>query len=161
MVRNLKDVFASMEKNYRKNPEKQDPILDWSKMQGTSVAKRIDIWAQNPPVGIALERLSEIFRMGLVKHIHFVKFEDLCMYPEETMKSVYEYLGVPHYEHDFDNIEQVTKEDDAVYGAFGDHVIRQKLEVVPSKAKDVLGKDIVDWIWNNYAWYNQAFNYRQ
>jgi hypothetical protein len=77
------------------------------------------------------------------------------------MKGVYEYLGVPHYEHDFDNIEQVTKEDDAVYGAFGDHVIRQKLEVVPSKAKDVLGKDIVDWIWNNYAWYNQAFNYRQ
>ena len=30
MVRNLEDVFASMEKNYRKNPEKQDPILDWS-----------------------------------------------------------------------------------------------------------------------------------
>ena len=47
MVRNLKDVFASMEKNYRKNPEKQDPILDWSKMQGTSVPKRVDIWAQN------------------------------------------------------------------------------------------------------------------
>ena len=160
MVRNLKDVFASMEKNYRKNPEKQDPILDWSKMQGTSVPKRVDIWSQNPPVGMALERLSEIFRMGLDKKIHFVKFEDLCLYPEDTMKGVYRYLGIPEYEHDFDNIEQVTKEDDSVYGAFGDHVIRQKLEVVPSKAKDVLGKDVVDWIWNNYGWYNQAFNYK-
>ena len=130
-------------------------------MQGTSVHKRVDIWAQNPPVGMALERLSEIFRMGLDKKIHFVKFEDLCLYPKETMRGVYNYLGIPEYEHDFDNIEQVTKEDDSVYGAFGDHVIRQKLEVVPSKAKEILGKDIVDWIWNNYAWYNQAFNYRQ
>ena len=89
MVRNLKDVFASMEKNYRKNPEKQDPILDWSKMQGTSVPKRVDIWSQNPPVGMALERLSEIFRMGLDKKIYFVKFEDLCLYPEETMRGVF------------------------------------------------------------------------
>ena len=161
MVRNLKDVFASMEKNYRKNPEQQDPILDWSKMQGTSVPKRVDIWAQGVPVGMALERLSEIFRMGLDKHIHFVKFEDLCMYPEETMKGIYNYLGVDPYEHDFDNIEQVTKEDDTVYGAFGDHVIRQKLEVVPSRAKDILGKDVTDWIWNNFQWYNQAFNYKQ
>ena len=152
MVRNLKDVFASMEKNYRKNPDKQDPILDWSTMQGTSVPKRIDIWAQGVPVGMALERLSEI---------HFVKFEDLCLYPEDTMKGIYNYLGIPHFEHDFDNIEQVTQEDDAVYGAFGDHTIRHKLEVVPSKAKDILGKDVVDWIWNNYQWYNQAFNYRQ
>jgi sulfotransferase len=83
------------------------------------------------------------------------------MYPEDTIKGIYNYLGVDNYEHDFDNIEQVTKEDDTVYGAFGDHVIRQKLEVVPSRAKDILGKDVVDWIWNNYQWYNQAFNYRQ
>jgi sulfotransferase len=161
MVRDLKDVFASMEKNYRKNPEQQDPILDWSKMQGTSVPKRVDIWAQGVPVGMALERLSEIFRMGTDKKIHFVKFEDLCLYPEQVMKGIYNYLGIPEYEHDFDNIEQVTQEDDAVYGAFGDHVIRKKLDVVPSNAKDILGKDVVDWIWNNYQWFNQAFNYKQ
>jgi sulfotransferase len=130
-------------------------------MQGTSVPKRVDIWAQGVPVGMALERLSEIFRMGLNSKIHFVKFEDLCLYPEETMRGVYQYLGIPEYIHDFDNIEQVTQEDDTVYGAFGDHAIRQKLEVVPSKAKDILGKDVVDWIWNNYQWYNQAFNYKQ
>jgi len=73
MVRDLRDVFASMENNFRKNPDKQDPVLDWSKMQGTSVPKRIDIWAQNPPVGMALERLSEIFRMGIDKKMLFVK----------------------------------------------------------------------------------------
>ena len=30
MVRDLRDIFASMENNYRKHPEKQSDILDWS-----------------------------------------------------------------------------------------------------------------------------------
>ena len=161
MVRNLKDVFASMEKNFRKNPEKHNPMVDWSTMSGTSIPKRVDVWAQGVPVGMALERLQEIFRLGNDKHILFVRFEDLCLYPENTMKEIYDYLGIPHFEHDFDNIEQVTKEDDEVYGEFGDHNIRQKLEVVPSKAKDILGKDVVNWVYNNYQWYNEAFRYNK
>lgn len=161
MVRNLKDVFASMEKNFRKNPEKHNPMVDWSTMSGTTIPKRVDVWAQGVPVGMALERLQEIFRLGNDKHILFVRFEDLCLYPENTMKEIYDYLEIPHFEHDFDNIEQVTKEDDEVYGDFGDHNIRQKLEVVPSKAKDILGKEVVNWIYNNYPWYNEAFRYNK
>ena len=159
MVRDLSDIFASMEKNYRAHPEKQDPILDWSKMQGTTVPKRIDIWAQNPPVGMAIERLTEMFRTGISNKVHFVKFEDLCLYPEITMKSVYDYLELPNYNHDFDNIEQITKEDDEVYGVFGDHKIRTKLEPVRSKAKELLGKDVTEWIYNNYKWYFDQFRY--
>ena len=159
MVRDLRDVFASMENNFRKNPDKQQDILDWSKGQGTTVNKRIDIWAQNPPVGLAIERLSEIFRMGTDANILFIKFEDLCLYPESSLIRIYDYLGVPYFNHDFDNIEQLTKEDDEVYGTFGDHVIRKKLEPVPSKARQLLGKDVCDWIYNNFKWYFDTFKY--
>jgi sulfotransferase len=161
MVRDLRDIFASMEKNYRKNPDKQDPILNWAQMQGTTVPKRIDIWAQNPPVGMAIERLGEVFRMGIDSKMLFVKFEDLCLYPEQQMNRIYAYLDIPFYRHDFDNIEQVTKEDDEVYGAFGDHTIRTKLEPVPSKAKTLLGKDVTDWIYNTYKWYFDQFGYKK
>lgn len=159
LVRDLRDVFASMENNFRKNPEKQNNILDWSKGQGTTVLKRMDIWAQNPPIGIAMERLSEIFRMGINTKMHFVRFEDLCLYPESTMIQVYQYLGLPYFEHNFDNIEQVTKEDDEIYGAFGDHVIRTKLEPVRSRAIELLGKDVCEWIMKNYEWYFKQFRY--
>jgi sulfotransferase len=159
MVRDPRDIFTSMENNFRKHPEKQSDVLDWSKGQGTTVPKRIDIWAQNPPVGLAFERLSEIFRMGLDSKMLFVRFEDLCLYPDTEMIRIYEYLGIPHYKHDFDNIEQLTKEDDEVYGAFGDHVIRTKLEPVPSKAKQLLGKDVTDWIYTNYKWFFDTFRY--
>lgn len=159
MVRDLRDIFASMENNFRKHPEKQSEILDWSKGQGTTVPKRIDIWAQNPPVGMAIERLSEIFRTGINTKMLFIKFEDLCLYPDVQMRLIYDYLGIPFYSHDFDNIEQVTKEDDEVYGAFGDHVIRKKLEPVRSRAKELLGRDVTDWIYNNYKWFFEQFRY--
>lgn len=159
MVRDPRDIFASMESNFRKHPEKQSDILDWSKGQGTTVPKRIDIWAQNPPVGLAFERLSEIFRMGFDSKMLFVRFEDLCLYPETEMTRIYEYLGIPYFKHDFNNIKQVTKEDDEVYGAFGDHVIRTKLEPVRSRAKELLGRDVTDWIYTNYEWFYKTFRY--
>ena len=159
MVRDLRDIFASMENNFRKNPDKQFEFLDWSKMQGTTVPKRIDIWAQNAPVGMAIERLAEVIRLGISDKMLFVKFEDLCLYPDTQLIRIYEYLGIPYFKHDFDNIEQVTKEDDEVYGAFGDHVIRTKLEPIPSRAKQLLGKDVTDWIFNNYKWFFDQFRY--
>lgn len=161
MVRDLRDVFASMEKNYRKNPDKSNPILDWSTMQGTTVPKRIDLWAQSPPVGMAIERLQELFRLGINSKVLFVKFEDLCMYPETEMVRIYDYLEIPYFKHDFDNIEQVTKEDDEVYGVFGDHTIRTKLEPVVSRAKNILGHEVTDWIWTNYKWFFDKFNYKK
>lgn len=159
MVRDLRDIFASMENNFRKNPDKHPGILDWSKMQGTTVPKRIDIWAQNPPVGMAIERLAEMHRLGINSKMLFVKFEDLCLYPEIEMRKIYEYLGIPEFKHDFDNIEQVTKEDDEVYGVYGDHKIRTKLEPVQSKAKQLLGTDVCKWITDNYKWFYETFRY--
>lgn len=161
MVRDIRDIFSSMEKNYRKNPEKSNPILDWSTMQGTTVPKRIDMWAQNPPVGMAIERLQEMIRLGIDAKVKFVKFEDLCLYPESVMSEIYNFLEIPFFKHDFDNIEQLTKEDDEVYGVYGDHVIRTKLEPVTSNARAILGKDVTDWIWENYKWFFDKFNYKK
>jgi sulfotransferase len=159
MVRDLRDVFASMESNFRKNPEKSQGIVNWSTGQATTVPKRIDFWIQNPPVGMAIERLQEIIRLGNDKNILFIKFEDLCLYPDTTMTKIYQYLDIPFYKHDFDNIEQVTKEDDEVYGAFGDHVIRKQLKLPPSKAKQLLTPEVCNWIFTNYEWFYKYFRY--
>lgn len=161
MVRDLRDVFASMEKNFRKNSDKQDSVLDWSTMQGTTVPKRIDIWSSSPPIGLAIERLLELFRMGIDSKVLFIKFEELCLYPEEQMKRIYEYLELPHYKHDFENIQQLTKEDDEVYGVYGNHTIRTKLEPVRSRANELLGLDVSNWIYDNYQWFFNHFGYNK
>lgn len=161
MVRDLRDIFASMENIFRKYPERKNDILDWTTAKGTSVPKRIDIWAQTPPVGIALERLSEIFRMRINHKIHFVKFEDLCLYPDTVMLHIYEYLGIPYYKHDFDNIEQVTQEDDDIHNMGKLHIIRKKLEPIPSRANELLGEDVTNWIYETYKWFFEQFRYNK
>ncbi len=54
MVRALPDIIASMEKMHRKNPHKSSPIVNHATMQGTSTPKRVDIWMNNPPIGLAV-----------------------------------------------------------------------------------------------------------
>ena len=77
------------------------------------------------------------------------------------MKRVYEYLEIPFFEHDFDNIQQITQEDDTVYGLTNDlHTIRPKLELNTPDYHDVLGKDICEWIYNTYKWYFDTFQYK-
>jgi sulfotransferase len=159
MVRDLRDIYTSMEKNFRKNQHKDFGIVNHSDLKGTSTPKRIDIWANSQPVGMAIERLQEIFRQGINENMMFVKYEDLCLYPDLIMRKIYEYFEIPYFEHDFENIEQITKEDDEVYGIFGDHKIKKTLELLPSDAQKILGSDICDWIYNNYGWYNEIFKY--
>lgn len=89
----------------------------------------------------------------------FVKFEDLCSNPDAELKRIYEYLELPHYQHDFDNVEQITVEDDEVYGIYGDHNIRKKIEPVKNNYKEVLGSFTCDYIKNKYGWFFKEFKY--
>jgi sulfotransferase len=163
MVRNLKDVVASYEKIYRNNQLQHDPIRNDSSGKGTTLHKRVDEWMHpTNTIGRAVERIFETIRLGYDDKILFVKCEDLCLYPDAEMVRIYDYLGVAYYKHDFDNIQQITSEDDSVYGLSNDlHTIRPKLQMKPSDADAILGKDITQWIYDTYKWYYQKFNYQK
>jgi sulfotransferase len=160
LVRALPDIVASMEKMFRNNPHKSSPMVNHATMQGTSTPKRVEIWLSSPPIGLAVERLAEAIRQGVDKKMLFIKYESLCLYPEQEMKRVYDYLEITPGKHDFSNIPQTTKEDDEIYGIAGLHTIRPTLEMKPSDARQVLGKDVYDWIMKQYGWYNEYFGYK-
>jgi sulfotransferase len=163
LVRDLRSVVASYEKIYRKNPLKHDPIRDDSTGRGTIVHKRVDEWmSTTSTIGRAVERIQETMRLGHDDKILFVKYEDLCLHPQLEMKRIYNYLGVDYFEHDFENIEQITVEDDEVYGLSSDlHTIRKSLRLDQPDYKQVLGQDICNWLYQNYTWYFEKFNYRK
>jgi sulfotransferase len=159
MVRDLRAVFASMEKNFRKSPEKDSGLVNHSELRGTTTEKRIDLWANGQPVGMSIERLKQMFLDGTAEKIHFVRFEDLTKDPQHEMNKIYNYLGIDKYVHDFDNITQTTKEDDSVYGIYGDHNIRTKVDVVANDYHKVLGPHASAWVKDNYAWFFKEFKY--
>jgi len=159
LVRDLRQILSSMEKKFRQNPDKYRPVENHSNLTGTTTFKRAMIALQSPPVGLAIDRLIEVHQRGWNKKMLFLRFEDLTLKPEETMQKLYGYLGVPVYEHNFGKVEQVTQEDDQVFGIPGLHEIRPKVEPLKSDYLDVLGHDTVNFVQKQYGWYFQYFGY--
>jgi hypothetical protein len=78
------------------------------------------------------------------------------------MKKVYDYLELPYFQHDFDNITQITKEDDEIYGLVSDlHTIRPSLSLNAPDYKDILSLEVCNWLYDNFKWYFDKFNYKR
>lgn len=59
---------------------------------------------------------------------HIVEYNDLMLNPKETMNKIYDFLELPHYEHNFNKIEKVEHDDDEAAGFPRDlHTIRESL----------------------------------
>jgi sulfotransferase len=159
LVRDLRQILASMEKKFRQNPDKYRPIENHTNLSGTTTLKRAVQHLQTPPVGLALDRLIEIHQRGWDKKIHFIRYEDLTTQPKQTMQKVYAYLGLPEFQHNFDKVSQVTQEDDEAFGIPGLHSIRPKVEPLTNDYLSVLGKDAVRFVQSNCAWYFTLFGY--
>jgi sulfotransferase len=160
IVRDLRDIIASMEKIYRKNMQRSNGVINHSEMKGTTTFKRADIWLHTIPIGLAIERIGEIFHQGINKNMHFVRYEDLLNSPQNEMNKIYEYFGVEKYVHNFEHIEQITIEDDVVYGAYGDHSIQTSLAKLKQEHKQILGNDVCYSIKDKYKWYFDLFDYK-
>lgn len=160
MVRDIRCIYASMEKNFRKNPHKENHIQNVPQLVGTTLDKRIDIWGSGVPVGVAIDRLRDIIQQGIDKNILFVRYEDLMDNPENEMKRIYEHFEVPYYDkHDFENVTQYTQENDTIHGIYGDHTLRPKFERKPDDYLDVLGYELSMNIRNHYKWFYDYFGY--
>ena len=160
MVRDLPSIFASMEKKFRMNPDKDDGTMDNVKMKGTTTHKRVELWAQSHPLGYSLEKLYQTFLDGTAANFLFIRYEDLCSNPDNVMKSIYQYLELNEFKHNFQHINQITTENDAIHGIYGDHIIRNSLKMLPNDSKEILGIHTVDLIKENYKWYYDFFGYK-
>lgn len=159
MVRDLRAIFASMEKNLRKNPDKDSLIINGVELKNMTTSARIDHFSITPPIGPSIEWLSEVFHQELDKDILFIRFEDFTVDPEEEMKKIYEYLEIPYFKHNFNNVEQLTHENDVIHGIFGDHKIQPQIKPIKDNFVEILGKEQCDRLRQHYDWYFKKFNY--
>ena len=160
MVRDLRPVFASMEKNFRKNPDKDPLFVNSNELLNMTPESRLVHFSNKPPIGPSIEWLKDIIQQGLADKLLFIRFEDLCQNPENEIRRVYQYLGIPYFKHDFDNLEQLTWENDVIHGMFGDHKIKTgKLELPKDDSLEVLGQNGCNSIVSSYEWFFKTFNY--
>jgi len=159
MVRDLREILASMEKNHRRHPDKWDAGTDQNAESRITVGERVAAWMREKPVGTTLKSLKEVFHRGYDKHILFVRFEDFCENPSREMEKIYAYLELPLFAHDFKSIAQITQEDDRFHGRYGDHIITPEIKPVLPRAQKLLGEKLSAAIFEKNAWYFQKFGY--
>jgi sulfotransferase len=77
--------------------------------------------------------------------IHLVEYNQLCKNPEKTMKEIYNFIGKPYYNHDFDNVEYSNELFDLKCNLKDLHTVKRKVEYV--ERKTILPEEV----WNKYS----------
>lgn len=154
-VRNITEILSSFEKLWRKSTG----FSQWNFEQedyfnAQTVEGRCHIWASSSqPVGLAYNRVKDAISRGYKNQLLFVEFDKLTNEPNQTLQMVYKYLDLPYYNHDFNDIQQVTVEDDIGIHRIPDlHTIRPTVTPVPHDSKMILGDFLFQKYNNQEIW---------
>jgi sulfotransferase len=156
-VRNVSEILSSFEKLWRNSTGQSQWLFEQGYyIKSQTVEGRCDIWASgSQPVGLAYNRVKDAISRGYKNNLLFVEFDDLTTKPAQTLKRVYDYLELPYYQHNFNNVEQYTKEDDeGVHRIPNLHKIKPVVVPVPHDSDKILGKFLVDKYSNLELWRN-------
>lgn len=156
-VRNINEILASFEGLWRNTTGQSQWNIEQDNYEKSLTVKgRCEIWAEaGQPLGSAFNRLKDAINRGLRDRLHIVEFDDLTSNPADTLNKIYNFIGLDHYPHDFNNVVQVTKEDDDNVHRIKDlHTIRSIVKPVPLKAEKILGCDVADAYKNFEFWRN-------
>ncbi|MFG3694851.1 sulfotransferase family protein [Stutzerimonas stutzeri] len=128
-VRNVAWVMDSIERLYRANPYESTKLFG-DDVERNTVYSRVDTLAQrNRLVGFPWAALKDAYYGEHAKSLLLVEYDLLAATPEKVLRLVYEFLGEPWFEHDFEHIEYDAPEFDQALGLRGLHRVRPKVEV--------------------------------
>ncbi len=130
-VRDLVWIMDSFERVLRKSP------LTTSKMfkpqDALTAHTRVSSLASpGGTVGFAWNATQEAFYGEFADRLIVVDYEALAKEPKRTLDFIYEALGLPSFEHDFDNVTFAGGDEfDAGLGVPGLHAVARKVDFAP------------------------------
>jgi len=65
------------------------------------------LFLENGRIGQAVLALNYLTK-NYKKNLHIIKYKNLCKNPKKTIKDLYGFLNVPHFDHRFKNLDQVN-----------------------------------------------------
>lgn len=129
-VRDVGWIMDSIERLVRRNAFEPSGMFGYE--SGGTVFSRIGAVASSDGlVGYALDALKDGFFGEQAPIMILVEYEALVTDPTRTMRSIYDFIGEPWFEHDFNNVVYDADEFDLALGAPGLHTIRRKVEFIP------------------------------
>lgn len=146
-LRDIPWILDSFEQLNTKNPFTIKPL--YHHQQLNSVYERCNMLMgqiQNAPgyVSAPLENVQQSMFSHERDHICYIEYDTLVNNPEESMRKIYDFLGEPWFEHDFNNVETSYDEFDEQAKIEGLHTVRKKVEYI--NRRSTLPPDL----WNKF-----------
>ena len=98
--------------------------------------------------GIVYESLNSIlegFKQNVRDKMHFVDYNEMVDDPKKTMENIYNFLGEDYYEHNFDTLSNVNRENDlSTYGLNDMHEVRPQVKKTSPSPSSVLPPEIIN-----------------
>jgi sulfotransferase len=158
-VRQLSWVLDSMERLLRRQPVGVSKVFRFD--TNTTVYSRVE--ALTDPrgmVGFSFQATKDAFYGQYAPgHLLLLTYESLARNPSAAMRAVYQFIGEPWFEHDFDHISYNADEFDARVGMPGLHTVRPKVE--PIERTPILPREIFSRFVNESFWMDPKNNISQ
>jgi sulfotransferase len=156
-VRDLRNVFSSIEKQHRKNPL-LEPAADLASK--TIYARADQMFSPQGMVGFPLDGLQDAMRRDGSKVI-IVRYEQFVQDPSMIFYNIYSNIGEELFKHDFENIENVSEDLDELYLDKFPHNGDGKVKGTDENEwKEYVPEDIANLIMGKFQWFNQMFGYK-
>ena len=149
-VRNVLDVLTSFDTIINASPDSINNQMDEQVLATTFADKpladrRADFLMQHDKdVSLSLKFMKNALIPEYRHLFHFVEYDNLTTNPEREINKIYEYLEIPQYNHEYQNIEDCSGiSEKSLTGIKNLHKVRPKLEKKSRKPEDVLQPETI------------------
>lgn len=156
-VRQMPWVLDSIERLARRNHFQPSSIFNY-KPGGTVYSRVEGVLASDGLVGFAYNALKEAYFGEDTANLMLVQYETLVSNPARALAAVYDFIGEPYFEHDFEHVSLDNDEFDTRAGTPGLHRILPK--VGAADRKSILPPDLIARFEDDAFWRNPKLNPR-
>jgi sulfotransferase len=141
-VRNVAWVMDSLERQFRGKAFENTGLFPNASERATVYTRTEALAASNRLVGFAYQALREACWGEHADRIMIVDYDILVSRPAEVLGLIYDFVGEPRFEHDFEHVSYDAPAFDEQLGLDGLHRVRPKVEV--RSRKTILPPDVFE-----------------
>ena len=161
ILRDLRDIICSFDSLLWKYPQGTYE-LNGVPFHQEPFEKRMEMYCRDTQslLGRPLQVLPHLMEVAQKNPNSFFlcRHEDFNEHPRETLQHLYQWLGEPNFEHDFDNIPKSDYyEHDTVYRSLVNHKTRTKLEKLEPRWPKLMTEKQSKAVIDNNRWYYETF----
>lgn len=148
-VRDINWILDSFETLFRKNPFSLSKM--YSSDEATTVYTRSEaLMTPGHTLRFAYDCLKEAMTGPNANKLFILDYEQLAKHPEQMMRALYNFIGEPYFQHDFETVEATYDEFDQDANINGLHTIRRGVKFI--KRTPIIPQDIWQKFSNLEGW---------